>query len=56
MPVLQAFPDKPLPFQQSVSDVEFTAAWEIKMATMMFCSLDFDGIMHDALLYVLGRY
>jgi hypothetical protein len=51
MPVLQAFPDKPA-LQQSVSDVELTGAWEIKMATMMFCSLDFDGIMHDALLYV----
>ena len=34
--------------QQSVSDVEFRAAWEIKMATIMFCSLDFDGVVHDA--------
>jgi hypothetical protein len=46
MPVLQAFPDKPA-LQQSVSDVGFRTAWEIKMATIMFCSLDFDGIMHD---------
>jgi hypothetical protein len=54
MPGLQAFSDK-ASVQQSVSDVEFRAAWEIKMATIMFCSLDFDGVMHAALLYVLGR-
>ena len=55
MPLLQAFTDKPV-LQQSTSDVEFTSAWEIKMATMMFCSLDFDGVLHDAFPYVLGRF
>jgi hypothetical protein len=49
MPLLQAFSDK-ASLQRTVSDVEFRAAWEIKMATMMFCSLDFDGVIHDALL------
>jgi hypothetical protein len=52
MPRLQAFSVK-ASLQQSVSDVEFRAAWEIKMATIMFCSLDFDGVMHDAFRYVV---
>jgi hypothetical protein len=52
MPVLQVFSDK-ASLQQSVSEVEFRAAWEIKMATMMFCSLDFDGVMHHAFRYVV---
>jgi hypothetical protein len=54
MPVLQAFPDKDS-LQRTKSAVGFRAAWEIKMATIMFCSLDFDGVMHHVLLYVLGR-
>jgi hypothetical protein len=52
MPLLRAFSVK-ASLQQSVSDVEFRAAWEIKMATIMFCSLDFDGVMHDAFRYVV---
>jgi hypothetical protein len=53
MPLLQTFPDKPTPQLSNPSAVEFTAAWEIKMATMMFCSLDFDGVLHDAFRYVV---
>jgi hypothetical protein len=52
MPLLQAFSDKPS-LQRTVSDVEFRAAWEIKMATMMFCSLDFEGVLPAALLCVV---
>jgi hypothetical protein len=52
MPQIRAFSDKAL-LQQSVSDVDFRTAWEIKMTTIMFCSLDFDGVMHAALLYVV---
>ncbi len=52
MPLLRAFSDK-ASLQQPVSDVDFRAAWEIRMATMMFCSLDFDGVMHDVFRYVV---
>jgi hypothetical protein len=52
MPRLRALSDKAA-LQQSLSDDEFRAAWEIKMATIMFCSLDFDGVLHAALLYVV---
>jgi hypothetical protein len=64
MPLLEAFPNKDS-LQRTVSGVSgsgdgvacgLRAAWEIKMATIMFCSLDFDGVMHQVLLYVLGRH